>query len=110
MAVKSRCRGARAFGALGVCAWCGGLDDAEQVSRDVALEAAFDLVGCLAFGGATGGLVACGGVGLQARQHDRVEGAVELTIAATVEAVTWNARSGTWRRHGRIGSPRRLVA
>ena len=66
----------------------GGLENAEEVSRDVALEAAFDLARGLAFGGAAGGVSTCGGVVLEAREHDRVQGAVELAITAAVEAVT----------------------
>ena len=75
------------MGRSALCGRCGslGFEDAEEVAGDVALQAALDLAGCLAFGGAAGGVGAGGGVMLEAGEHDGVQRAVELSVAAAVE-------------------------
>src|SRR5690606_34923174 len=71
------------------------LEDAEEVAGDVALEAALDVWVGLAFGPASFGVGACGGVVAESAEHDDVEGSVELAVAAAVEAVSGcHARRG----------------
>ena len=67
--------------------WLGGLEEAVEVSGGVALEAAFDFAGAASLGFAALGVGACGGVVAHAAEHDRVECAVELAVAAAVESV-----------------------
>ena len=64
-----------------------GFEDAVEVAGDIAFEAALDLAGCLAIGGAARGVGAGGGVVLEAGENDGVERAVEVAVAAAVEAV-----------------------
>jgi hypothetical protein len=63
------------------------LEELEQPAGEVALQAALDLPWRLALGGAAGDVGARLGVVGHARQHDRVQGPVELPVTAAVEAV-----------------------
>ena len=64
------------------------MHDAVEVAGEVALEEPDGVACCFAFGDAAGDVVAGRGVVLAAVQDDRVEGAVELAVAAAAEAVT----------------------
>lgn len=60
---------------------------AKQSSCQVALQASFDLSGRLSFLFAPGGVGPRFGIVLQPGEHDRVKGAVELSIATAIEVV-----------------------
>jgi hypothetical protein len=79
----------------------------------LALEATVDVAGALAFADAAFDVVARGSVRRASRERDRVEGLVELTVAASVESVAdrlagrggYRARAGEHREGGfRSGS------
>jgi hypothetical protein len=84
----------------------GGLEQAEEVAGDVALEAAFDFARRLAFGRAPGRVGACGGVVLQAGEDDGVQRAVEVAVAGAVEPVADGlaGRGWDWRRAASIAN------
>lgn len=63
------------------------LEEAEELARDVALEAALDLSVGLAFGSSPVGVGAGGGVLMQPGEDHDVERPVELAVPAAVEAV-----------------------
>jgi hypothetical protein len=58
-----------------------------DAAGDVSFEAASDLSGGFAFGEAAGGVGLGFGVAAEPAEGDGVEGAVELTVAASVESV-----------------------
>jgi hypothetical protein len=63
------------------------LEDAEYLAGDDPFEASFGLARRLAFGESAGDVGAGCGIDAAAGQCDGVQGSVELTVAATVEAV-----------------------
>ena len=77
---------------------------------DVSLEAALDLAWGLAFGGAFGGVGAGSWVVLKSGEDDRVQGAVELAVAAAVEAVADGLAGGGGDRRGPAEHRERGVA
>ena len=64
------------------------VEESVEVSGGVALEAALDFSGAASFGLAAGCVGAGLGVVAHAAEDDRVERSVELSVAASVEAVT----------------------
>src|SRR3954463_14848007 len=77
----------------------GGFEEAVDPAGDVALEAPFDFAWGSSFGGSARDVGAGLGVEAHARQHDGVQGSVELSVAATVEPVADDlSRRGRDRR------------
>ena len=64
-----------------------GVEGAENLAGDVSLEHALASAGGEPFAGAPVDVVAGRGVVTHAADHDGVQGAVELAVAAAVEAV-----------------------
>src|SRR6476661_5325811 len=73
------------------CVDHGGGQGAVELAGDVALEAAADLAGGLALGGAAGDVGPSPGAVGHAGQGDGVQGAVERAVAAAVEPVAYGA-------------------
>jgi hypothetical protein len=69
----------------------GGGEGAVELAGDVALEAAPDLLWCLAFGGASGDVGLGGGAAACSGHGDGVDGAVERPVSAAVESVAQGA-------------------
>ena len=84
------------------------LEESPDAACDVALEATSDLAGGLALRSSSGSVVAGGRVRPAAGERDDVERAVELSIAASVEAAL--ARSRGERRDASDASERCFVA
>ena len=63
------------------------LEEPEELSGDVALEASLDLAVGLSFGSASLGVGAGGGVVAEPAEHNDVQGLVELAIPVAVEPV-----------------------
>jgi len=62
-------------------------EESVEVAGEVALEEPCRFPGGLAFGDPAGDVVACCGVVVPSVEDDRVDGAVQLAIAATAEPV-----------------------
>src|SRR5215472_5903033 len=73
---------------------------AVELAGDVSLEAPLDLAHGLALGGAAGDICAGGRVPADPSQHDGVQGAVELPVAGSAEAVPDDAAAGCLDRRG----------
>ena len=67
---------------------------AVEVAGEVALEEPGGVAAAFAFGDAAGDVVLGGWVVLAAVEDDRVEGAVELAVAAAAEAVSGGLAAG----------------
>ena len=87
------------------------LELAEELSGDVALQAALDLADALAFGEAALHVALGGRVLAHADEHDGVQGAVELAVTAAVQAMTDDGARGRFDRcdagepgEGRLGA------
>jgi len=76
----------------------GFLHDAVEVAGDVAFEAADGFAGALAVAGALLDVGAGRRVVVATAQHDGVQGAVELAVTATVEAVAHDLPGGCRQR------------
>lgn len=66
----------------------GALEEPEELPRDSSFQASFDFASALSFGRASGGVGAGRDVVLQPGEHHRVQGPVELAIAAAVEPMS----------------------
>src|SRR5215469_5471429 len=86
----------------------GSFELAVELAGDVSLEAPLDLAHGLALGGAAGDICPGGWVPAGASQHDGVQGAVELPVARSAEAVPDDAAAGCLdrRRPGELGEGR----
>jgi hypothetical protein len=73
------------------------LHEAVEVAGEATLEACC-IAGCFPFGDAAGDVVAGRRVVLAAVEHDRVQGAVELAVAAAAEPVAGGEAAGGWKR------------
>jgi hypothetical protein len=80
--------------------WVMLLEGAEYLAGDDPLEASFGLPEGLAFGESASDVGAGGGVGAAAGQRDRVQGPVELAVAAPVEAMAIGQPGGGGDRGG----------
>ena len=68
------------------------------MAGEIALEEACGVAPGLAFGEASRDVVAGDGVVLAAVQDDRVQGAVQLAVAAAAEAIPDGLTTGGWHR------------
>jgi hypothetical protein len=66
----------------------GGFKQAEEAAGNIALEAPFDLPGGASLCGATGDVGTGLGMEPHPGKHDGVQGAVELSVTAAVEAMS----------------------
>src|SRR4051794_11317428 len=78
----------------------GGSEGAVELAGDVPLEAASDLAGGLALGGAPGDVGLGGGAAAHPDHGDGVDGAVERAVAAAVEPVAHGAAAAGLQRAG----------